>query len=168
MLTGDGSSTAKAVASELEITAVEADCTPNRKLQIVEDHQGVGKRVAFVGDGINDAPALAAADVGISFSKVSDLAVGASDITIIHANLGRLPLAVQLARFSLRIIKQNLFWAFCYNVLALPLAATGRISPGIAAAAMAASSISVVLNSLRLSKRRVIRRGENALVDRAR
>lgn len=164
MITGDGPATARSVADELGMTEVEARRTPTQKQESVNRYRDKGHCVAFVGDGINDAPALAAADVGVSFGSASDLAVGASDIAIIHPTLERLPRSIELARFSVRIIKQNLFWAFCYNVLALPLAATGRISPGIAAAAMMASSVSVVLNSLRLSKGRVIRRRESAFV----
>ncbi|MCH8967194.1 MAG: HAD-IC family P-type ATPase [Planctomycetes bacterium] len=154
MITGDLARTSAAVARSLGISEVEAEMTPQGKLDSVKRHQQAGERVAFVGDGINDAPALAAADVGITFASATDVATGAADITIVHDFLDRLPTVIKLARRSVRIIKQNLFWAFFYNALALPLAATGRVSPGIAAAAMMFSSISVVLNSLRLASRR--------------
>ena len=152
MLTGDHRSTAEAVARRVGIDDVRTEMTPEEKLAEVRRRRERGRRVAFVGDGINDAPALAAADVGITFASATDVAVGAADITILHHRLDRLPMIVTLARRSVRIIKQNLFWAFFYNLVAVPLAASGRVSPGVAAAAMMFSSISVVLNSLRLRK----------------
>jgi Cu+-exporting ATPase len=151
MVTGDHQRTAQAVAKEIGIAEVYAGLTPQQKLEILRDRQKK-QRVGFVGDGLNDAPALAAADVGFTFASATDVAAGAADITIVHDDLTRLPAAVQLARRSVRIIKQNLFWAFAYNFAALPLAATGHVPPGIAAAAMMFSSISVVLNSLRLRR----------------
>ncbi len=150
MVTGDHSRTAAAIANAVGIVDVQSELDPQAKREEVIRRRSAGARIAFVGDGINDAPALAEADVGVTFASATDVAVGAADITILHADLRRLPLVVGMARRSLRIIKQNLFWAFFYNVLAIPLAATGRVSPGVAAAAMMCSSVSVVLNSLRL------------------
>jgi Cu+-exporting ATPase len=152
MLTGDHRATADAVAEQIGITEIHAEMTPETKLAEIHRCMQGGERVGVVGDGINDAPALAAADVGITFGSATDVAIGAADITIVHDRLDRLPTIIILARRSVRIIKQNLFWAFFYNVAAIPLAATGRVSPGIAAAAMMFSSISVVLNSLRLRR----------------
>ena len=150
MVTGDQSRTAEAVAGAVGIVDVQSELDPQAKRAEIIRRRKAGARVAFVGDGINDAPALAEADVGITFASATDVAVGAADITILHDDLRRLPLVVGIARRSVRIIKQNLFWAFFYNVLAIPLAATGRVSPGVAAAVMMCSSVSVVLNSLRL------------------
>lgn len=152
LVTGDHGATAAAVASSIGIDDVCAGMSPDDKLAEVKRRQQTGARVAFVGDGINDAPALAAADVGVTFASATDVAVGAADVTIVHDDLGRLVDLISLARRSVRIIKQNLFWAFFYNVIAIPLAAIGKIPPGYAAAAMMLSSISVVLNSLRLRK----------------
>ena len=101
---------------------------------------------------MNDAPALAAADVGITFASATDVAIGAADVTIVHDDLSRLVEMIRLARRSVRIIKQNLFWAFFYNIAAIPLAALGQVPPGLAAGVMMLSSISVVLNALRLRK----------------
>jgi len=152
MLTGDHPQTAAAVARAAGISEVHAAMTPEGKLAEIRRRQEAGACVGVVGDGINDAPALAAADVGITFGSATDVALGAADITIVHDRLDRLPTIITLARRSVRIIKQNLFWAFFYNLAAIPLAATGRVSPGIAAAAMMFSSISVALNSLRLRR----------------
>ncbi len=150
MITGDQTQTAAAIATKLGISDVRAEVGPQDKLAEVVRRQAAGKRVAFVGDGINDAPALAAAEVGIAFGSPADVAAGAADIAIVHHDMRRLPALVTLARRSLRIIRQNLFWAFSYNFAAIPLAAFGQIPPGLAAAAMMFSSLSVVLNSLRL------------------
>ena len=152
MLTGDRRETAESVAKEVGVKRLVCGMRPEDKRREVERARLEGHRVAFVGDGINDAPALAAADVGMTFASATDVAVEAADITIVHDDFTRLALVVRLARRSVRIIKQNLFWAFFYNLAALPLAATGRITPGVAAAAMMFSSISVVLNSLRLGR----------------
>jgi len=152
MVTGDSVASARAIAGQLGIADVRAERLPEDKLSDLRSLKKDGRRVAFVGDGINDAPALAAADVGITFASATDVAVGAASITIVHNDLRRLPLLIRLARRSVRIIKQNLFWAFFYNILAIPLAATGKISPGVAAACMMFSSLSVVLNSLRLRR----------------
>jgi heavy metal translocating P-type ATPase len=152
MITGDREAAASSVAAAAGIESVRAEASPEDKLAEVQSAVGSGRRVAFVGDGINDGPALAAADVGITFASGTDVAIGAADISLLHDDLRLLPDVLRLARRSVRIIKQNLFWAFVYNAAALPLAATGRLSPGIAAAAMMMSSISVVLNSLRLGR----------------
>ncbi len=153
MLTGDNESAANRVAAEVGITDIGAALTPEQKLAEVTRRKSAGDRVAFVGDGINDAPALAAADVGMTFATATDVATETADVTFLHERLCGIADAIRLARRAVRIIKQNLFWAFFYNAVAIPLAATGRISPGIAAAAMMMSSISVVLNSLRLRRR---------------
>jgi Cu+-exporting ATPase len=152
MITGDGPETAQAVAAELGIHDVYARILPEGKLALVQRMRDDGNIVAFVGDGANDAPALAAADVGIAFAAGTDIANQAADITLVGDDPRAVVQAVRLARRSVRIIKENLFWAFGYNVVMIPLAAVGKIPPGWAAAAMMLSSISVVLNSLRLRK----------------
>ena len=152
MISGDHRATVEAVGAALGITDCVAEVAPEGKLAAVRQARATGHRIGFVGDGINDAPALAEADTGITFASATDVAAGAADITIIHDDLSRLPEVIRIARRSLRIIKQNLFWAFFYNTLAIPLAATGHIPAGYAAAAMMVSSISVVLNSLRLRR----------------
>ncbi|MCH7814891.1 MAG: heavy metal translocating P-type ATPase, partial [Planctomycetes bacterium] len=153
MITGDQASTAAAVAASVGLKDVHAELLPEQKLAEVRRLQDQGRRVAFVGDGINDAPALTAADVGLALATGTDVAIASADITLLSTDLGLIPDAIALARRSVRIIKQNLAWAFGYNLAALPLAALGKIPPGWAAAAMMASSISVVLNSLRLRDR---------------
>ncbi|MCP4248177.1 MAG: heavy metal translocating P-type ATPase, partial [bacterium] len=150
MITGDQAATAGAVAASVGVKEVHAELLPEQKLAEVRRLQEQGRRVAFVGDGINDAPALTAADVGLALATGTDVAVASADVTLLTSDLGLIPDAIALARRSVRIIKQNLGWAFGYNLTALPLAAFGKIPPGWAAAAMMASSISVVLNSLRL------------------
>jgi Cu+-exporting ATPase len=152
VVSGDHTQTVAAIARAAGIPSFLAEQTPEGKLVEVRARQRAGQRVAFVGDGINDAPALAAADVGITLASATDVAIGAADITLVHDDLSRLVTVVMLARRSVRIIRQNLFWAFFYNLAALPLAATGLVPPGLAAAAMMLSSISVVLNSLRLRR----------------
>jgi len=152
MLTGDHAQTAAQVAAKLGIDEVQAEMVPEAKLARVQQLRETGTTVAFVGDGVNDGPALAAADVGITFASGTDVATGAAQITILHEDLRRVGDIIKLARRSVRIIKQNLFWAFFYNIVAIPLAATGHVPPGLAALAMTTSSISVVLNSLRIRR----------------
>ncbi len=150
MLTGDNNANAQATADQLGITDVLSEMTPTDKLEEVRRRQDNGLHVGFVGDGINDAPALTAAHVGLTFANATDIAASAADITIVHHDIQKIQSVIELSQRSLRIIKQNLFWAFFYNTLAIPLAAVGTVPPGLAAAAMMISSISVVLNSLRL------------------
>jgi Cu+-exporting ATPase len=152
LLTGDNERAARAVAAEVGIDDVVAEVLPAGKAEEVERLQAGGAVVAMAGDGVNDAPALALSDLGISMGTGTDVAIEASDLTVVSGDLRRVPDAISLSRATLRTIKQNLAWAFGYNVAAIPLAAAGLLDPMIAGAAMALSSVSVVLNALRLRR----------------
>lgn len=150
MLTGDNARAAAAVAARVGITEYRAGVRPEEKLAFVRELQAQGLTVAMAGDGINDAPALAQADVGIAMSTGTDVAIETGDITLLHGDVAKIAEAIALSRETLTTIRQNLVWAFGYNVVALPVAALGLLNPVFAGAAMALSSVSVMANSLRL------------------
>ena len=152
LLSGDRASTAQAIAKTAGIERVVADVLPDGKVAEIRRLQGEGRVVAMVGDGINDAPALAQADVGFAMGSGTDIAMEAGDVTLLRADLLGIPRAIALSRATWNVIRQNLFWALAYNVIAIPAAALGYLSPVIASAAMAASSVTVVFNSLRLKR----------------
>ncbi|HET7739384.1 MAG TPA: heavy metal translocating P-type ATPase [Mycobacterium sp.] len=152
LVTGDNAQTAKVIAAEVGIDEVIADVLPEGKVEAIDALRAQGRVVAMVGDGINDGPALARADLGLAIGRGTDVAIGAADIILVRDDLDTVPMALGLAKATIRTIRMNMFWAFGYNVAAIPIAMAGLLNPLIAGAAMAMSSFLVVSNSLRLKK----------------
>lgn len=152
IVTGDTEKTALYIAAKVGIETVIANATPEQKLTVIRDYQMQGKKVGMIGDGINDAPALAAADVGFAIGTGTDVAIESADMTLVQGDISKVTNGVELSKKTISVIKQNLFWAFGYNTIAIPVAMAGRLNPMIASAAMALSSVSVIVNSLRLNK----------------
>ncbi|MFK5949562.1 MAG: heavy metal translocating P-type ATPase [Methylococcales bacterium] len=153
MVTGDAEKTARYIAAKVGIEHVIANAKPDEKLEIIRQFQSEGKKVGMIGDGVNDAPALAAADVGFAIGCGTDVAIESADLTLVQGDISKVTETIVLSSDTIKIIKQNLFWAFAYNTIAIPVAALGKLNPMVASAAMALSSVSVIVNSLRLSKK---------------
>lgn len=152
MLTGDNERTANYIGQKVGVDKVIAEVLPEEKAEQIKKLQEMGKKVAMVGDGVNDAPALVVADIGMAIGTGTDVAMEASDVTLIHGDLNSIASAIMMSHKTMRNIKQNLFWAFAYNTIGIPIAASGLLAPWVAGAAMAFSSVSVVLNALRLQR----------------
>ncbi|WP_234015545.1 copper-translocating P-type ATPase [Staphylococcus chromogenes] len=150
LLSGDSEKTVKAIADELGISHLYAEVKPEQKAKIVQDIQQQGKKVMMVGDGINDAPSLTQSDIGIAMGSGTDIAIESADVALVHNHISQIPEVLKMSELTIRNIKQNLFFAFCYNIVGIPIAALGFLAPWVAGAAMAFSSVSVVLNALRL------------------
>ncbi|MCK4841668.1 MAG: copper-translocating P-type ATPase [Methylococcales bacterium] len=153
MVTGDAEKTAHYIAAKVGIKEVVANARPDEKLAIIRKLQAKGKQVGMIGDGINDAPALAAANVGFAIGSGTDVAIESADLTLVQGDISKVTETIELSSDTINVIKQNLFWAFGYNTIAIPVAALGKLNPMIASAAMALSSVSVIVNSLRLNKK---------------
>lgn len=173
MLTGDNASTAASIAKEVGITRVISDVMPDEKQKVVKEEQAKGKQVAMVGDGVNDAPALMCADIGIAIGRGADIALDAADIILVSNSLNAVYSAIQLSRRTIRNIKGNLFWAFFYNAIGILFAAGTfyyafhiKLNPMISALAMSFSSVFVVTNALRLNTFKTIKKGEKKKMEK--
>lgn len=161
MLTGDNEKTATAIGNQVGIDRVIAEVIPEQKADEIKKLQLEGKKVAMVGDGMNDAPALAVADIGMAIGTGTDVAIEAADVTLMRGDLQSVADSIQISEKTMRNIKQNLFFAFVYNSAGIPIAAAGLLAPWVAGAAMAFSSVSVVLNALRLQRMRFKKEGDD-------
>jgi len=155
MLTGDNKETAMTIAKKTGIENVQANIPPQKKAEIIQFLQSKGKHVVMVGDGINDAPALTVADVGIAMGTGSEIAIDSGDITVINGDLSKVVDAIKISKATMTNIRQNFVWAFLYNIISIPFAMFGLLAPWLAGAVMAFSSVSVVLNSLRLQRSKI-------------
>jgi len=153
MVTGDTEKTANYIAAKVGIEQVVANAKPDEKLAIIRQLQSEGKKVGMIGDGINDAPALAAADVGFAIGSGTDIAIESADLTLVQGGISKVTETIELSADTINVIKQNLFWAFGYSTVAIPVVALGKLNPMVASAAMALSSVSVIVNLLSLSKK---------------